>query len=68
MFSNRKLIDCRWFRDQQPCDIVISGNEEDVLDVAVLHAVHAHGCRNTTAFREELRAMLCDEDKAQKAA
>jgi hypothetical protein len=68
MVSNRKVIDCRWFRTEQPCDITISGNEEDVLDIAVQHAVQFHGHRNTSQLREELRSMLCDESKLRKAA
>jgi hypothetical protein len=66
--GSRKIIDCRWFRSEQPCDIAISGSEEDVLNVAVQHAVLSHGHKNTPELREELRSMLVDEDKAQKAA
>jgi hypothetical protein len=67
MISNRKVIDCRWFRAAQPCDITISGNEEDVLNIAVQHAVESHGHPNTPELRKELRLMLCDEGKLQKA-
>jgi hypothetical protein len=67
MVSYRKVIDCRWFRTVQPCDIAISGNEEGVLDIAILHNVQSHGHRDTPEFREELRLMLCDEGKLQQA-
>jgi Protein of unknown function (DUF1059) len=61
MATDRKIIDCRWFPTEKPCDIAISGNEEDVLNIAVQHAVQSHGHPNTPELREELRSMLRDE-------
>ena len=66
MAGKRKVIDCRWFPTENPCDIAISGGEEEVLDIAVQHAVQSHGHRNTPELREQLRSMLRDE-KAQAA-
>lgn len=68
MAENRKVIDCRWFPAEKPCDIAISGKEEDVLNVAVQHAVNSHGQKDTPALREQLRSMLRDESKAKTAA
>jgi predicted small metal-binding protein len=59
--TNRKVIDCRWFPTEKPCDIAISGSEEEVLKVAVQHAVNSHGHNDTPELREQLRSMLKDE-------
>jgi predicted small metal-binding protein len=67
MASNRKVIDCRWFPTDKPCDIAISGSEDEVLNIAVQHAVQSHGHQNTPELREQLRSMLRDES-AVKAA
>jgi len=68
MATNRKVIDCRWFPTEKPCDIAISGSEEEVLTVAVQHAVQSHGHRDSQALREQLRSMLRDEGQTTKAA
>jgi predicted small metal-binding protein len=61
MAANRKVIDCRWFPAYIPCEFAASGDEEDVLDIAVQHAVEFHGYRDTPVLREQLRSMLRDE-------
>ncbi len=55
MAETRKVIDCRRFPAEKPCSIVISGTEDDVLDLAVLH-------QDTPELREQIRSMLQDED------
>jgi len=67
MATTRKVIDCRWFPTEKPCDIAISGSEEEVLDIAVEHAVNAHGHHNSPELREQLRTMLRDEGKTRAA-
>jgi len=47
MAETRKVIDCRRFPAEKPCSIVISGPEDDVLDLAVLHAKTVHGHQDT---------------------
>jgi len=68
MTGSRKVIDCRWFPTEVPCDISISGDEEEVLNIAVQHAVQSHGHSDTPELREQLRSMLRDEEKGQVAA
>jgi predicted small metal-binding protein len=68
MAGSRKVIDCRWFPTEVPCDIAISGSEEEVLSIAVQHAVKSHGHSDTPELREQLRTMLRDEDKMKTAA
>ena len=63
----RKVIDCRNFRSEINCTITISGTEEEVLDLAVLHAVTVHGHQQTTELREQIRGMLKDEPGAKVA-
>jgi predicted small metal-binding protein len=67
MATNRKVIDCRWFPTEKPCNVAISGSEEEVLEVAVQHAVASHGHRDTPELRQQLRSMLRDEGKTQAA-
>lgn len=64
MATERKIIDCRWFPTETPCDIAISGSEEDVLNIAVQHAVQSHGHQNTPELRETLRSVLRGEHPA----
>jgi len=68
MAASRKVLDCRLFLAEEPCDIAILGNEEELLDIAVQHAVHGYGQRDTPALREELRLVMRDERKKLKAA
>lgn len=68
MDSKRKVIDCRWFPTDKPCDIAISGNEEDVLNMAVEHAVRSHGHQDSPELRQQLRSMLRDEGESQLRA
>ncbi len=57
----RKSIDCRDYPSEKNCSLKISGTEEEVLDVAVQHAVSAHGHRNSAELRGEIRSLLKDE-------
>jgi hypothetical protein len=58
MSASRRVLDCRWFPSLFR---LRSGDEEKVLNLAVQHAVDAHGCCDTPALREQLRSMMCDE-------
>lgn len=61
----RKIIDCRNFPNEQNCTIAISGTEEELLDLAVHHAVTVHGHPQTAELREQIRSMLTDEAGAK---
>ena len=67
MASTRKVIDCRNFPTDKPCTIAISGTEDEVLDLAMLHATAVHGHANTPELREQIRSMLQDEATAAAA-
>jgi hypothetical protein len=61
MSGTRKVIDCRRFPAEKPCSITISGTEDEVLELGVLHATTVHGHQDTPELREQLRSMLQDE-------
>lgn len=66
--SPRKAIDCRRFPSEKNCTMMISGTEDEVLDLAVLHATTAHAHAETPELREQLRSMLTDEESGTGAA
>ncbi len=67
MAETRKVIDCRNFPSEKNCTLAISGKEEEVLDLAVLHASMVHGHENTPLLREQIRSMLKDESETRVA-
>jgi hypothetical protein len=67
MAETRKVIDCRQFPSDKPCSIAISGTEEEVVSLAVLHAGTVHGHADSPELREQIRSMLQD-DGADRAA
>jgi hypothetical protein len=68
MAGTRKVIDCRKFPGEKPCSIAISGTEEEVVNLAVLHASTVHGHVDSPEFREQIRSMLEDDAAASEAA
>lgn len=59
--AQRKVADCRLYPSEKNCTLMIAGSEEEVLQVAVRHAVEEHGHQNTPELREQIRAILRDE-------
>jgi hypothetical protein len=57
----RKVADCRQFPNEVGCTLTISGEEQEVMDTATMHAVTVHGETDTPEFREQLKTMLVDE-------
>ncbi len=52
----RKMSDCRdW---PGPCELAISGREDEVIDAQLLHVVTAHGLEDSPGLREQIRASL----------
>jgi predicted small metal-binding protein len=64
----RKVIDCRLFPSDRNCTLAISGTEEEVLEIAVQHAVASHGHEKTPELREKLRSLLRDDTGERKPA
>jgi hypothetical protein len=57
--KERVMADCRG--SESGCTVTIAGSRDEVLDLAVFHAVNRHGHQDTPAFREEIRASLAPE-------
>jgi hypothetical protein len=57
----RKFIDCRNYPSERNCSLRISGTEEEILEIAVQHAVASHGHANTPELREQIRSLLQDD-------
>jgi hypothetical protein len=60
----RKMIDCRAIPNDIGCTLTIAGEEDDLLDAAVAHAVDKHGHQNSPQLREQLRGSLVDAEPA----
>jgi len=54
----RKMIDCRKVPNEIGCTLTIAGQEDEVLDAAVAHAVAKHGHTENPELREMLRGGL----------
>lgn len=59
--QQRKYIDCREYPSEKNCSLRISGTEDEVMEIAVQHAVASHGHENSEGLREELRRLLKPE-------
>ena len=58
----RKSLDCRTMPSERNCTVQIAGEEDEVLELAVAHAVGAHGHTDSPELRAGLRAGLRDEE------
>ena len=57
----RKFIDCREYPSEKNCSVKISGTEDEVLELAMLHATSYHGHEQSAEVRDEIRKLLKDE-------
>jgi hypothetical protein len=58
-------MDCRTMPSENNCTVVISGEEDEVLELAAAHAVASHGHADGPELRDGLRAALRDEQGMQ---
>ena len=57
----RKFIDCREFSSEAKCSVTIAADSEnELMEVAVQHAVTVHGHQDTPAFRLQLKEAFRD--------
>ena len=61
MARARKVADCRQFPSEKNCTLTIAGTEDEVLKVAVRHAVEEHGHKDTPRLRKDIRSLMQDE-------
>jgi hypothetical protein len=59
--AERKFIDCSKYPSAQNCTLAIYGKEDEVLDMAIHHAVTKHGHADTPELRQQLRGMIQSE-------
>jgi predicted small metal-binding protein len=57
----RKVADCRDFPSESGCTLTISGEEDEVIAAAVLHAGSVHGHADNAELRTWLKDHLKDE-------
>lgn len=50
------MVDCRAHPSVNNCSLTIAGSEEEVLTVAVRHAVEEHGHEDTDELRNTIKA------------
>jgi hypothetical protein len=58
----RKTIDCRTLPSERTCTVQIVGEEDEVLELAVQHAVSVHRHADDEELRQQLRAAMRDEE------
>ena len=55
----RKYIDCREVPSDTKCTVTIAADtEQELLEVAVQHAVKTHGHQDTPEFRQQLKGAV----------
>jgi len=64
----RMMADCRRFPSESNCSLVIIGEEEEVANAAVAHAVAVHGHPDGAETRETIRGFLEPAENYQFAA
>lgn len=64
----RKYIDCRKITHGRNCSLAISGTEDEVLDLAVIHGIVSHGHDDPYQLRKQLQSMLQDAPEAAAAS
>lgn len=57
----RKVADCRTMPSEKNCTLTIAGSEEEVLPIAVYHAVHDHGHKDTPELHSQIKGMMKNE-------
>lgn len=61
----RKFIDCREYPSDINCTVALSADsEQELLEVAVQHAVATHGHSDTPQLREMLKSLFKEEAHA----
>jgi predicted small metal-binding protein len=60
----RKMVDCRKVPSEINCTLTIAGNEEELLDAAVIHAVTRHGDEDTPELRQMIISSMQDVEPA----
>jgi len=55
----RKYIDCREYPSESKCSVTIAADsEQELMAIAVQHAVTVHGHQDTPEFRAQLKEAI----------
>lgn len=57
----RMVADCRDMPSESGCTLMISGEEDEVVDAAALHAVAVHQHEDSAELRDQIRTALKPE-------
>lgn len=57
----RRRMSCTDVPTDSGCTVTIAGTEDEVVQLAALHAIDAHGHKDSPQLREQIRAVLRDE-------
>lgn len=57
----RKFVDCREYPSESKCTLRISGDEEEVVRAAAMHATDVHGEKDGPELRDWIRRSLHEE-------
>jgi hypothetical protein len=58
----RMMADCRRFPSESNCTLTIIGEENEVLEAAVQHAVSVHQHEDSPQLHDDVRGMLEPEE------
>ena len=58
----RVMADCRRFPSDSNCSLTIIGEEAEVIETAVQHAVSVHGHEDSQELRDQTRELLEPEE------
>ena len=61
----RMMADCRRWPSDSNCSLTLIGEENEVLEAAVQHAVSVHGHEDTQELRDQTRQLLEPEESYQ---
>ncbi len=64
--KERKVIDCRLYPSEKNCTLSTAGTEEEVLQVAIRHAVEEHGHPDSPELRKGIRDLMQPEREFQQ--
>ncbi len=59
--GKRKIADCRLMPSEKNCSLTVAGTEDEVMKVAVRHAIEDHGHTDSKELRKQIKSMLKDE-------
>jgi hypothetical protein len=66
--ARRNYLDCRDYPSVSGCSVRISGTADEIVPIAVEHAVRVHAHKKSPALAREIRSLLKDEPAGRRPA